>query len=108
MKVMSPPICDWSLKDLRLAYFDFTVRGEGAAEVVRAVLIRWHQLAFLCEGDLVRWMDALEWREGGGFLPGWTIPPETPSSIRADVAHGELDTLRFEHWRARRHLASSA
>jgi hypothetical protein len=108
MDITNLGVRDWPTRDLRLAYFDFTVRGEGPAEVVRAVLLRWHELGALGHDDLDRWLDALEWREGGGFLPGWTLPREMPASVCAEVAHGDWDELRFEHWRARRRLATPA
>ena len=98
----------WPTQQLRLAYFDFTVRGEGETGVVHAVVTRWHQLGALSVLELERCFDALAWRELGRFLPGWTIPAEMPPSETANAAHGEADLVSFELWRRDRVLAKSA
>lgn len=99
---------NWSDKQLRLAYFDFSVRGEGEPDVVRAVLARWFELGALTRAEVNRCLDALAWRELGRFLPGWTLPAEMPPSQTALVAHGEADLVSFELWRRERSLAKTA
>lgn len=101
-------VSSWSTHELRLAYFDFTVRGEGESAIVHAVVTRWYEMGALSRREVERWLDALAWRELGRFLPGWTIPAEMPPSQTATAAHGEADLLSFELWRRERSLAKTA
>lgn len=88
----------WTRHELRVAYFDFRVRGEGAPVVVRAVIEQWRELGGLTDDEADLWMDALQWRESGRFLPGWSVPGEMPArEVSASV--GEDDWNEFLAWR---------
>lgn len=85
---------DWTDHQLRLAYYDFTLRGMGEYEIVEAALTEWTRRGVLTSGDMRLWLDALRWREMGNLLPGW----------HTDGPHGELsgqesDYSRFVAWR---------
>lgn len=92
-------VSGWPRQQLRLAYFDFTVRGEGDPCVVRAVLGEWLRLGGIDRETFEFWDDALAWREDGNLLPGWvpagrlSTPPEEGT---------EADMARFLHWRRAR------
>ncbi len=93
----------WSRQQLRLAFYDFSVRGEGDTETVYAVIRTWQEMGALDSADASRWLDALTWRDAGGYLPGWTIPQPTSDS---PIVPGEEHELLFEQWRATRHAAT--
>jgi hypothetical protein len=103
----TPDVSDLTRQELRLVYYDFTVRGLGEAPLIQAVLQRWFELGALSAAEVRRWFDALEWREAGGFLPGWPAPEAMPPSEWAEHAHGEADLLSFESWRRDRRRKSA-
>jgi len=94
----------WSRHELRLAFFDFSVRGEGDAHLVDAVLRAWLALGGLSRQQFDYWQDALTWRQGGNALPGWALPQfeVDPASVpRA----GEEQERDFLLWRSARQAA---
>jgi hypothetical protein len=98
---------DWPRHELRLVFFDFSVRGLGDTYVVRAVLNEWGRLGGLTPGEVEYWNDALDWRELGGSLPGWRHPTHVPG-LALRPAGTESDARQFHAWRSTRHLRSSA
>ena len=56
----------------------------------------------LAEAD--RWHDALEWREMGGYLPGWAVPQ--PANEDPFVPGEEHEAL-FRQWRGTRIAAAA-
>ena len=91
-------IPDWSRGELRLAFYDFTIRGEGEAPAVCAVIKEWRRLEALSEAESCLWLDAVEWRESGHALPGWLALEVGTPSERAALA--ETATWNhFEAWR---------
>ena len=99
-------ISRWTSHELRIAYFDFTVRGEGDADVIAAVLQEWLARGAIDERTYELWHDALEWRELGNRLPGWTDPVHQPGSRAAEAPATEEDYERFVLWRATRAVAA--
>jgi hypothetical protein len=93
-------------QELRLAYFDFTVRGEGDRDMVSAVLLEWLALGGISEQEFRLWNDALEWRELGNRLPGWTDPVHQPGSQAAAQPATDEDYRRFLLWRANHAVAA--
>lgn len=91
--------------ELRLAFYDFAQRGEGDRRAVAAALDHWTREDALTPMESARWHDALDWRELGGLLPGWTLPKEM-TGLRETPA--ESDLAAFEAWRARRSEAHAA
>ena len=94
------------MQNLRLAYFDFTVRGEGDADSVAGVLEELSSLGAIDQRTCAMWIDALEWRELGNRLPGWTDPVHQPGSRQAEASATEEDYERFVYWRATRAVAA--
>ncbi len=99
-------VSGWPRQQLRLAYFDFTVRGEGDSDVVEAVLQEWLTLGAISNREFGLWRDALDWRELGNRLPGWTDPVHQPGSKAASEPATEVDFERFIRWRATRAVAA--
>ena len=96
---MAPDVSTWPVQQLRLAYFDFTCRGEGDAPTVRAVLREWLSRRAIDRPTYELWSDALAWRESGNLLPGWTVPAAGPLEPAIPAATEE-DYGRFLSWRA--------
>lgn len=97
-------VSEWSHHELRLAFFDFSVRGEGETQLVDAVLRAWLALGGLSRQQFDYWQDALAWRERGNALPGWALPQfevASPSAPRA----GEEHEREFLLWRNTREAA---
>ncbi|MEO8538735.1 MAG: hypothetical protein ABI577_03270 [bacterium] len=87
-------LTDWTDHQLRLVYFDFTVRGEGPADLIEAVILEWTRRDVLSEQVAGFWLDALFWRESGNVLPGWTASEAAGRRFGDDV-----DYWRFLAWR---------
>jgi hypothetical protein len=97
-------VTGWSSHQLRLAFYDFAIRGEGGRQTVAAVIREWADRGALDSAATARWLDALEWREAGGWLPGWVIP-QGPSEN--PVVPGEEHEALFEQWRGQRYARAA-
>jgi hypothetical protein len=97
-------VSDWSRHELRLAFFDFSQRGEGEARLVDAVLREWLALGGLSRQQFDYWQDALAWREEGNALPGWALPQFEVAPTSAPRAGEELER-DFLLWRNAREAA---
>jgi hypothetical protein len=82
---------------LRVTFFDFAVRGEGDRATVSRAIEAWRACGALSAHEADRWQDALEWRELGGLLPGWSMPPQMAEKRGAP---DESDLRAFDAWRA--------
>jgi|GEM_PF-6142925 len=82
---------------LRTTFWDFVLRGEGDEGAVTEALEAWRACGAISDAEADRWLDALRWRELGGFLPGWELPPSLKEK-RGEP--GEPDLRTFEAWRA--------
>lgn len=103
----SAQIAGWSRRELRLAYYDFTLRGEGEASVVRSVIRKWRSLNALAPAEARLWLDAVEWRESGHALPGWHMLEAGTPSARALLAE-TATWFHFEAWRIERRRRAEA
>jgi hypothetical protein len=97
-------VSTWSRHELRLAFFDFSVRGEGGPELVDGVLRAWLALGGLSRQQFDYWRDALAWRERGNALPGWALPQIEAGSPNPPCA-GEEHEREFLRWRSARQAA---
>ena len=95
---MAISVSNWPVQQLRLAYFDFTCRGEGDPLLVRAVLREWLGRRAIDRPTYELWSDALAWREAGNLLPGWT-PPVRKALEPAVPLATESDYQDFLSWR---------
>ena len=91
-------IANWSRRELRLAFYDFSLRGEGESLIVRGVIEEWRRLDALTEAEACLWLDAVEWRDSGHALPGWLALERGTPSERALLAESAT-WVRFEAWR---------
>lgn len=98
---------DWPRHELRIVFFDFSVRGLGETHVVRAVVNEWGRLHGLTPAEVEYWNDALEWRELGGSLPGWRHPTHQPG-LAIRPAGTEVDAQEFHAWRSARQFQAVA
>jgi hypothetical protein len=97
-------VSGWPRHQLRLAFYDFAVRGEGDTATVGAVIDAWFAEGALSLAEADRWHDALEWREMGGYLPGWAVPQ--PANEDPFVPGEEHEAL-FRQWRGTRIAAAA-
>jgi|ERR1041385_1101870 hypothetical protein len=98
---MENPVCGWPIQRLRVAFFDFTQRGEGDSAVVAAVIARWHELGELSEPEARRWHDILLWRDTGHALMGWSVFEQVIPSVRAELSQRSCCS-DVGHWRGQR------
>ena len=91
-------VSNWPIAELRLVFYDFTLRGEGDRAVVSAVIAEWRERRAIPAADARRWEAALAWRETGGVLPGWPVPDEARPG-HCPGCGSEDDLLLFESWR---------
>jgi hypothetical protein len=99
-------VCDvsgWSNHECRVVYFDFTIRGEGPAPLIQAVLRRWHEQGVLEDEEYDLWFDALVWRECGNLLPGWIpLAPRIDLPASRDESARSEEQAAFLDWHRRR------
>lgn len=99
-------VSNWPRHELRLAFYDFSLRGEGDEATVAAVIEAWRRLGALSDEEADHWHDALAWRSSGEFLPGWTVPHWLRQK---GLVPSETDEAAFIAWRAfRREHAHAA